>query len=257
MDAKKTTVISIIMPAFNCDKYIQHAIESVRLQSYQNWELIVIDDCSSDNTLEVVRGIAEKDKRIRFFKNEKNIGVSETRNKAISLAQGEWIAFLDSDDIWEMSKLEKQIECARLESAEFVFTGAAYINETGDYYKGIFEVPKKVNLKKLKKQNVISCSSVLIKKKFFKTIKMENDDMHEDYAVWLRVLKKGVIAYGINEPLLIYRISSQSKSGNKIKTFKMTFKVFRFIGESRSKAMFYMLSHVYGSYKKYKKIKIA
>ncbi|NLJ14732.1 MAG: glycosyltransferase family 2 protein, partial [Ignavibacteria bacterium] len=168
---------------------------------------------------------------------------------------GDWIAFLDSDDMWESTKLEKQMKVAKEKSAEFLFTGANYINEDGEPYKGIFEVPEQVSYKKLRNQNVISCSSVLIKKKFFENIKMEKDEMHEDYAVWLRVLKLGVIAYGVNEPLLIYRISRNSKSGNKMKTVKMTYKVFRFVGINPIGSAYFMINHVLRSVAKYKKIK--
>jgi teichuronic acid biosynthesis glycosyltransferase TuaG len=250
------SLVSIIMPAYNCEKYVKEAIDSVSAQTYQLWELIVIDDGSNDKTISIIKGLANKDDRIRFYKNNKNQGVSTTRNRGISLAYGEWIAFLDSDDIWDSSKLEKQMAFAEKSSAEFVFTGSSYINGNGDYYQGIFGVPEKVTYKQLRTHNVISCSSVLIKKNFFKDIKMEKDDMHEDYAVWLRVLKTGVNAFGINEPLLIYRISPNSKSGNKIKTIKMTYKVFRFIGVNPIGSAYFMIRHIIGSVIKYRKIKM-
>jgi teichuronic acid biosynthesis glycosyltransferase TuaG len=188
--------------------------------------------------------------------NEKNQGVSATRNRGISLSNSEWIAFLDSDDIWEDTKLEKQINYADKINAQFLYTGSSFINENGLSYTGIFEVPEKVNYLKLRRHNVISCSSVLIKRGFFQDIKMENDDMHEDYAVWLRVLKVCSFAYGINEPLLIYRISKNSKSGNKLKTIRMTYKVFRFIGINPFGSVYFMLRHIIGSINKYRNINI-
>ena len=251
---EKEPLINIIMPAYNCERYIEKAIESVIAQTYQSWELIVIDDGSKDNTIKIVEKIVNREKRIKFYKNEKNIGVSETRNRAISIANGEWIAFLDSDDIWEASKLEKQMLIAKEKGLEFIFTGSSFINEYGNQFKGILEVPEIVTYEKLRTHNVISCSSVLVKKKFFKNIRMEKDDMHEDYAVWLRILKKGIKAYGINEPLLIYRISHNSKSGNKIKTIKMTYKVFRFIGINPVGSVYFMCMHIMGSLKKYRSI---
>ena len=250
----KELLISIIMPAYNCEKYIEDAINSVIAQTYNSWELIVIDDGSKDNTIKIVEGLSDKDKRIRFYKNEKNLGVSETRNKGISFAKGDWIAFLDSDDMWEPVKLEKQFEIVEQKTEEFLFTGSSYINEEGKPFKGIFEVPEKVKYKRLRNQNVISCSSVLVKKKYFENIKMEKDEMHEDYAVWLRILKLGVTAYGVNEPLLIYRISRNSKSGDKFKTVKMTYKVFRFIGINPIGSAYFMMRHVIASVGKYKRI---
>ncbi|MBK5442704.1 glycosyltransferase family 2 protein [Peribacillus sp. TH24] len=252
---KKENLVSIIMPAYNCEKFIKDAINSVIKQTYQSWELIVIDDGSRDNSVGIVKELLNNDDRIRLYINEKNQGVSATRNRAISLAAGDWIAFLDSDDMWERTKLEKQVTFAKKNNAEFLFTGSSYINEDGNYYQGIFDVPKKVTYKKLRTHNVISCSSVLIKKRFFGSIKMEKDDMHEDYAVWLRILRTGVCAYGVNEPLLIYRISRTSKSGNKIKTIKMTYKVFRFIGINPFGSAYFMLKHIMGSLKKYRRIK--
>lgn len=257
MKVEKNTqqLISIIMPAYNCEKYISEAVVTVIRQTYVNWELIVIDDGSSDNTTNILKKIENNDDRIQIYLNEENQGVSYTRNKGVSLAKGEWIAFLDSDDLWTAEKLQKQIELVEKEEADFLFTGSSFIDEAGNYFKGTFEVPQYVSYKSLKTHNVISCSSVLLKKKLLKDIKMERDDMHEDYAVWLRILRKGIIAHGVNEPLLIYRISPNSKSGNKLKTVKMTYKVFRFIGYSQVNSTYYMFRHLLGSVKKYRKIK--
>lgn len=247
-------LVSIVMPAYNCEKYVVEAINSVLAQTYRNWELLVLDDGSKDNTLLIIEEFSQKDSRIKALPNRRNMGVSATRNRGIELASGNWIAFLDSDDKWEPEKLEKQFEIVEKKSAEFLFTGASYINEEGEPYKGIFEVPEKVTYKKLRNQNVISCSSVLVKKKYFQNIKMERDEMHEDYAVWLRILKTGVTAFGVNEPLLIYRISKNSKSGNKIKTVKMTYKVFRFVGINPIGSAYFMIRHVMGSISKYRKV---
>lgn len=251
---KSQPLVSVIMPAYNCEKYIEEAIHSVMTQTYKEWELIIIDDGSVDSTVETIKQILNKENRIRFFKNEKNIGVSKTRNRGISLANGEWIAFLDSDDKWRKDKLEKQMIHAEKLSVDFLFTGSSYINEEGKFYKGIFEVPEEVDYKKLRTHNVISCSSVIIKKRFFRHVKMENDDMHEDYALWLQILAIGIKAHGVNEPLLIYRISKDSKSGNKLKTLKMTYKAFRFVGIKKIQSMYFTSRHIIGSIKKYKKI---
>lgn len=252
--SKNKALVSIVMPAYNCEKYVVEAVNSVLAQTYQNWELLVLDDGSKDNTLQMINEFRNKDSRIRPLQNEKNMGVSATRNRGIELASGDWIAFLDSDDMWEPSKLEKQLEIAEKKAAEFLFTGSSYINEEGEPYKGIFEVPEIVTYKRVRNQNVVSCSSVLVKKKYFENIKMEKDEMHEDYAVWLRILKLGVTAYGVNEPLLIYRISRNSKSGNKMKTIKMTYKVFRFIGINPIWSVYFMMRHVIASVGKYKRI---
>jgi teichuronic acid biosynthesis glycosyltransferase TuaG len=252
--AQDEKLVSIIMPAYNCEKYIRDSINSVLNQTYQYWELIIIDDGSVDQTVNIVKNLTENEDRVHLYENHHNQGVSATRNKGIFLAKGEWIAFLDSDDIWDISKLQKQMNYLSPTTAEFLFTGSSYINEEGVSYKGVFEVPELVDYKKLRKHNVISCSSVLLKKHFFNNIKMEKDDMHEDYAVWLKILKTGICAYGINEPLLVYRISRNSKSGNKLKTIRMTYKVFRFIGMNPLGSAYFMCRHIIGSVLKYKKI---
>jgi len=252
--SKNNDLVSVIMPAYNSEKYIVDAIESVLNQTYPDFELIVIDDGSKDRTFEIITFYSQKDSRVKVLQNDKNSGVSLTRNRGISLAKGEWIAFLDSDDIWAKEKLEKQIKCVHTQNADFVFTGVSYIDETGKPYNGIFEVPSKVSFEELLRQNVITCSSVLVKKIYFENIRMEKDEMHEDYAVWLRILRLGVTAYGINEPLLIYRISKNSKSGKKLKTCKMTYKVFRFIGINPVGSTYFMMQHISRSIVKYKKI---
>jgi teichuronic acid biosynthesis glycosyltransferase TuaG len=247
-------LISVIMPAYNCEKYIAESIKSVILQTFKTWELIIINDCSTDNTQSVINDFAGTDSRIRVYENDENSGVSKTRNKGISAANGSWLAFLDSDDIWHEEKLEKQMLSAKKNNSGFIFTGASYIDENGSMYKGVFNVPESVSYKVLLKQNVISCSSVLIKKAFFDDIKMENDSIHEDFCVWLKILRGGNTAHGINEPLLIYRISRKSKSGNKIKSLKMAYKTYRYIGINPLTAWYYLGFYIVRNLRKYRKI---
>ena len=247
-------LVSIVMPAYNSEKYISDSINSVIKQTYTDWELIIIDDCSKDNTLSIVKEFQATYNNIRIYRNDENSGVSKTRNKGIYEAQGEWIAFLDSDDMWEENKLAIQMKYAQKNNANFMFTGVSYIDENGSYYKGIFEVPEKVAYKKLLKQNIISCSSVLVKKSYFTDIKMENDNIHEDFCVWLKILRLEPFAYGINQPLLIYRISRNSKSGNKIKSLKMAYKTYRYLGINPVKACYFMLFYIAKNLKKYKNI---
>jgi len=247
--------LSVIMPAYNSARYISDAIESVKNQTFQNWELIVIDDGSSDGTAQIVKSFSSGDERIVLYESGERLGVSAARNKAVSLARGEWIAFLDSDDMWAPSKLEKQIALAEKKECRFVFTGSAFIDENGRFYKGIFKAPEAVGYERLKNHNVISCSSVFIKKELFESVGMEGDYMHEDYAAWLKILKNGEKAYGINQPLLIYRISSNSKSGNKLRSIKMTYRTFRFTGFSRISSVYFTCRHTAGAAEKYCGIK--
>lgn len=249
-----SSLISVIMPAYNAESIIADSIDSVLSQTYENIELIVVDDGSSDKTLDIIEKLKLKDARIKSFPNEKNIGVSKTRNKAIKLAKGQWIAFLDSDDVWKKNKLMKQLWKAEEVNGDFIFTGAEYMNFESEMYPGIFEVPDVVTFKKLLSQNYISTSSVLIKKELIGELIFEKDHLHEDYLLWLRILQNGNIAYGINEVLLTYRLHKNSKSGNKFKSYNMTYGVHRELGRSILQSIVGTNSHLFKSLLKYRKI---
>lgn len=247
-------LISVIMPAYNSEKYIAGSIKSVLAQTYQNWELIVADDCSTDNTAEIVKKFS--DNRIKYIKNNENSGVAATRNNAIKAATGKWIAFLDSDDLWESTKLEKQLGfIEKNSSAKFVFTASAFINENSERLEYILPAPEKVTAKELLKQNVLSCSSILIDKKYMTENPFPNGELiHEDYVSWLKILDEINAAYGINEPLLIYRISSDSKSGNKFKAAKMQWNAYKEYGLNFIKRIYYMCWYAVNGLRKYSKI---
>lgn len=225
-------------------------------QTYSKWELIVIDDCSQDNTVDKVKKLALLDTRINLYRNERNIGVSKTRNKGIALAVGEWIAFLDSDDCWTPDKLQKQMHMVsdNREKTEFVFTASRFMDENGRLFKWVMSVPETVRYKDLLKHNVISCSSVLISKQCLGKHRMLGDSIHEDFALWLSILKNNVIAYGINEPLLIYRISSNSKSGNKLRSAKMSYKTYKFLKINIFMILYCMFFYTIYGFKKYNSI---
>lgn len=247
-------IVSVIMPAYNGSSFISDSITSVLSQTFKNIELIIIDDGSSDETVEIIDKFKEIDNRVKLLQNDENQGVSYSRNRGIEISKGEWIAFIDCDDIWEKEKLELQLNYHEVKSADFIFTSVKYIDENGKYLKGTFNVPMIVNYKKLKMQNYISCSSVLIKKSLLENIRMGKDDIHEDYAFWLRILKKGTTAFGMPDKLLKYRLHPNSKSGKKLKTFKMTYGVFRYIGYSPLVSFYYTLNHIIRSVFKYLKI---
>ncbi|GAK03718.1 probable glycosyl transferase [Geomicrobium sp. JCM 19037] len=249
-------LISVVMPAYNAETYIEQAVESVLAQTYQHLEIIIVNDASTDHTALIVEDMAAQDDRIRICHNEQNRGVSFSRNLAISCATGEWIAFLDSDDAWHHEKIASQMRLVEQKGAEFIFTGATYMDEQSNMYSTVFQVPKEVRYQNLLKQNVISCSSVMIKRKFFEKLQLERDDLSEDYLAWLTILRTGIVAYSVNEPLLIYRISRHSKSGKKVRSIQMTYRVYRHIGIWQPAALFYTMSHLMKSLKKYRKLNI-
>ena len=248
--------VSVVMPAYNAEKTVGEAIESVLNQTYTDYELIIVNDCSKDRTAEILDGFLKIDKRIKVFHNEKNLGVSATRNYAVSKAGGEWIAFLDSDDAWRVDKLEKQLEIINANpDAVLSYTASSFIFADGRASKYVMEAEEKTNYRTLLKRNLVSCSSVMVKSNVMKSIKMPNDAMHEDYYVWLTILKKHKYAYGVNEPLLIYRLSENSKSSNRIKSAKMLFNSYRAVGYRKIRAFLLVIAYSYHSITKRHKIK--
>lgn len=245
-------MVSVIMPAYNAEKTIFTAVQSVLNQTYRNFELIVVDDLSSDNTEQIIRQF--DDSRIVYIKNNENKGASFSRNRGVSLATGKWIAFLDSDDYWRSDKLKKQMDFHKKnKEAILSYTASAFMNEEGQAYKYIMGVEKKIDYKYLLNHNVISCSSVIIKADIMKSIEMPGDYMSEDYYIWLMVLKKYQFAYGINEPLLTYRISHKSKSSNRLKAALMTYETYKSVGYSvLISGLLTMRYAVYSIQKRYK-----
>lgn len=248
-------LVSIIMAAYNAEKTINAAVRSVIKQTYQYWELIVINDCSTDSTSEIISSMAAENKRIRIINNEKNRGVSVSRKKGAEAALGQWIAILDSDDLWAEDKLEKQIKYAQKKDAELVFTGSAFIDSDGNAIGWYLHVPPEINYRKLLKQNVVSNSSVLVKKELYLKHYALGDNMHEDFAVWLSITNNGVTAYGIDEPLLIYRVSRSSKSGDKLKAARMNWNTYRYIGLTPFEAAYYMCWYTAKNVLKYRHLK--
>ena len=248
-------MVSIVMPAYNASKTIRKSIESIIAQTYEEWELIVINDGSKDNTAEILSELASLDNRIRFLENDKNSGASYTRNRAVALANGEWIAFLDSDDLWEKSKLEKQLILAEKHPDMVVcYTASAFMDDDDKPYGYVMPAIEQLNYKTLLRKNLMSCSSVMIRASVMKEIQMPNDKMHEDYYVWLTVLRKYGVAYGINEPLLIYRLCANSKSSNRLKSAKMLFNTYRAVGYSGISSAFLVFRYLFHSISKRQKI---
>ena len=218
-------LVSIITPLYNSEKYIAETIEFVLAQTYSNWEMIIVDDCSKDNGVEIVEKYREKDKRIKLYQNEINKGVSYTRNRAIDIAQGKYIAFLDSDDLWKKEKLEKQINFMEQNNIVLSYTAYEKINEDGSK-RGEIRVPEKLDYKELLKNCLIGFLTAIYRKEELKNFKFINSKA-EDYIFWLSILKKIEYAYGINEILASYRVLNNSRSSNKIDIVKFHWKICR------------------------------
>ena len=236
-------LVSIITPLYNSEKYIAETIESVLAQTYSNWEMIIVDDCSKDNSTKIVEEYQKKDRRIKLYQNEINKGVSYTRNRSIDIAQGKYIAFLDSDDLWKKEKLEKQINFMEQNNIVLSYTAYEKINEDGSK-RGEIRVPEKLDYKELLKNCLIGFLTAIYRKEELKNFKFINSKA-EDYIFWLSILKKIEYAYGINEILASYRVLNNSRSSNKIDIVKFHWKIYRKIEKlSLLRSIYYYLIYI-------------
>lgn len=249
---KSFGLISIIMAAYNAENTIGQAITSVIQQTYADFELIIINDCSTDRTVDVINEFIKKDARIRLINNSKNMGVSYTRKHGLNEAEGSWIAILDSDDLWLPEKLAKQVEFQKKTNADLLYTGSGFMNVDGKQINWKLNVPEVITYRQLLKQNILSNSSALVRKDLYEKYYAVGDDMHEDFAIWLQILRNGIKAYGINEPLLIYRLDDKSKSGNKLKAAMMNWNTYRYIGLNVLEAAYYEFWYAINGLCKYK-----
>lgn len=220
-------LVSIITPVYNSKKYLKDTIESVINQDYDNWELILVDDCSTDNSNLIIKTYIKIDERIRLISVGKNSGVANARNRGIEAANGRYIAFLDSDDLWHSNKLSRQLAIMKKNGYQFTFTSYELIDDEGINLNRVIRVPNVVDYERLLRGNPIGCLTVIIDKQKINKIHMPIIRHAEDYATWLNILKNGVTAYGINENLALYRKSSNSLSSNKFKTIRCIWNVYR------------------------------
>jgi len=214
------------MPAYNAEKTIGASISSVLDQTFSDWELIVIDDASKDRTAEIVQQLADGDRRVILLANEKNGGISFSRNRGIDRATGEWLAFLDSDDLWRGDKLEKQLRFIGESGAVIAYTGTAYISNDGVISDYVLRAERAFTYKELLRRNLMSCSSVMVRRDVM-VLFPDGREIHEDYVVWLSLLRTVGCAYGLDEPLLIYRMTEGSKSSRRIASAQMTYHAYR------------------------------
>lgn len=219
-------LISVIMPAYNSEKYIEESIISVLNQTYDGLELIVVNDHSSDNTLKILNKIALKDSRLRIINNQNNMGCAESRNIALKYATGKYIAFCDSDDIWAKDKLYKQINLIKLLKIDVIYTGYEMIDIYGNTLK-TRNVPPSITFKDLLKENSIIFSTTLFKKDVFENIYFKNEWYHEDYILLLDCLSKSLNFYGLDDSLVRYRIHTNGRSFNKVNSAKFRWKIYR------------------------------
>lgn len=242
-------LVSVIMPVYNSRDTIMQAVDSVFYQEV-DLELIIIDDCSEDDSYSLIKNRID-DERLYYYRNSENKGAAYSRNFGINKAKGKYIAFLDSDDVWRKGKLQKQI--ALLENTKAVLCGTAreLMRHDGSLTGKIIRVPESIDFKGLLKGNVINCSSVLMLSEVMKHYPMTDDDLHEDYITWLRILKEHGRAVFLKDAYLLYRVSAGSKSGNKLRSAKATYGVYRRLGFCIPFAFYYFIRYAISAVIKY------
>lgn len=243
--------VTVIMPAYNAARYIDKAIESVLAQTVP-CHILVINDASSDDTFAIAEYYAkEYSDQVRVIHNEKNIGVAASRNRAVTQATTEYIAFLDADDWWSADKLELQLEELWESKADACYSGRELMTTEGESTGKIVHVPEQTDYHRLLKGNVIPCSSVVMKREDALKYPMTHDELHEDYIVWLSMLRDGRQFVGIDQPLLKSRLGEDGKSRNKLKSAKMTYGVYRYMGIPVWKAVYYFACYAVAGVVKY------
>jgi teichuronic acid biosynthesis glycosyltransferase TuaG len=218
--------VSIITPAYKAAGYVEETIRSVLAQTHQDWELLIADDCSPDDTRAVVQRWAEQDPRIRLIALERNGGPAAARNAALAQASGRWVAFLDSDDLWLPTKLERAIGAARASGAALVFTGFRRITADSKTVGRYIGVPTTLTYRQLLGNTAIATSTVLLDRQQTGEVRMRKT-YYDDFDCWLQLLKRGLGAVGVDEDLMRYRVMQQSVSRNKKRSAMHVWRAYR------------------------------
>lgn len=219
--------VSVITPAYNASGFIGETIESVLKQTFQDWEMIIVDDCSTDDTYEIACKFSKKDGRIKVFKNKNNYGVAATRNHGLDVATGDYIAFVDSDDLWLPEKLEKQLRF--MEEGNIALSFSQYQNYIAatNHLGKIIKVPKIMTAKKILGNTAIGCLTVMINRKMVGRFHMPLLKHTEDNCTWHEILCRGYVGYGIQEVLALYRVGNSSMTSDKSKAARQQWETYR------------------------------
>ena len=242
-------LISVVIPAYSGTHLLDRAVRSALAQDMP-LEIIVINDCSPEDVDGVIAPYLD---RVVYLKNTQNMGAAESRNRGVSLAKGKYVAFLDADDYWAENKLTQQLAMLEQTGCVLCATARELIRPDGKSTGRVIPVPETITYRDLLKHNCINCSSVLIRREAALEFPMRHaQDSHEDYILWLQVLQKYGTAVGINQPLLYYTASDQGKSGSKLHSAAMTWRVYRHMGFGPIKSALCFVSYtLHGVWKHY------
>lgn len=249
-----SSLISIITPCYNSEGTIQQTIESVINQTYQNWEMLIIDDCSTDNSADVIKRYADRDNRIRYFRTDSPSGSpSMPRNIGIEKASGKYIAFLDADDLWFPDKLEKQVSFLENNDYSFIYSDYEKMNHLGRRNNRLIKMPESSSFWDVIQTCTIPCLTVMMTREIIGKTRFKFIPK-EDFAFWLDILKKGVIAYNVGQVLAIYREQNKSRSSNKIDMIRKQWTVLRKVeGVKPIVASYFMFQYLFHGVLKYVK----
>lgn len=227
MSAKNHNGVSVVMPAYNLAEFVEFSIGSVLSQTYSELELIIVNDCSTDSTAEIVDRLASGDSRIRVIHSRENLGGAGARNLGLSAARFRYVAFIDGDDLWCSEKLARQLEILQSGGVQLSYTAIQKIDACGKPFGAMQSVSKDVNYKTLLANPSIACSSVVLDYDAVGRTLMPEIRKRQDFAFWLSLLREGAVAQGVNEPLTYYRVRSASLSSNKLSAALYTWRVYR------------------------------
>ena len=251
---EKKPLVSVIMPAYNAARFIKEAISSVMTQTIADWELFVIDDCSKDNTFQIIQDLVATDARIYALRNEVNLGVAKTRNRGIALATGAYVALLDSDDYWYPDFLEKLLANAQEKQSDIIYCSYELVDEQNRKVCNDFIVPEATTFEESIIRSVITCSTVLFTSKVAQNYRFPTNMYHEDIALWFELLRDGKKATGVIDVLAAYRQSPNSRSSDKIRSACRRWKVYReHLKMPFLKCVVTMFKYGYYGLKKYKR----
>lgn len=244
--------VSVIIPVYNSEKYITKTLNSVLNQTYKKIEIVLVDDCSTDYSEQIIKDYLLKHNNIIFHRLEKNSGAAVARNKAIELASGRYIAFLDSDDLWYENKINMQLELMNQRNAAICFTAIEMVDEKDNLIKGKRNVLEMINYNFLLRNTMIATSTVIVDRKLTGNFQMPLIRSGQDYATWLLLMRNGTNAYGINEVLVKYRKSGNSLSSNKTKNIKKVWKIqTKNEGINPFSATYYSICYALNAFKKH------
>lgn len=218
-------LVSVVIPVYNSQRYLKEMLDSVCNQTYKKIEIIIVDDRSTDCSANIIDTYKKTYHNIIYYLQDQNRGAGCARNKGIEISSGQYIAFLDSDDIWKNDKIERQIRLMNKKNAAISYTAIEMINEKGNRIKEKRDIKKTVNYKYLLKNTIIATSSVVIDRNIVGDFRMNIRRSGQDYATWLSLLRNGTVAYGINDSLVRYRIRKNSLSHNKAKSIKQIYDI--------------------------------